>query len=120
MQALQITLAFLSPIVVALLGVVQVNWRRKDREDAEKFRAQQEAEAVKREQDYIALKDGVRSLLRSSIMGVHHQCVAKGYATTVDKEVIQRDFDAYRALDGNGVAIALHDEVMAMETREDR
>lgn len=119
MEMLQIFLAFLSPIIVAVLGLLQANWRKADREDAQKFRAQQEAEAARREKDYIALKNGVRSLLRSSIMGVHHQCIAKGYASTVDKEVIQRDFDAYRALDGNGVAVALHDEVMSMDTRED-
>ena len=117
MDVLQITLAFLSPVVVALLGVVQANWRRRDHEDAERYRAQLQAEDEARKQEYAAMSAGVRSLLRSSIIQTHHMCAEKGYATTVDKEVIERDYEAYRGLGGNGVALSLYDEVMKMETK---
>jgi len=110
-------LTFLSPVCVALIGVIQANWRRKDREDAEKYRekARLEEEARKREQQATAA--GVRSLLRSAIVGMHHACTDQGWASTVQKEVLQRDYDAYRGLDGNGVVVALYEEVMDLPTK---
>ena len=118
-DVIQTLLAFLSPICVAVIGAVQANWHRSDRRDAEAWREQQRLQEDERRQEWAAMEGGLRSLLRSSIMRVHHECVAQGWASTVDKEVIQRDFESYRGLGGNGVAVALHDEVMALPTKED-
>ena len=118
MDIIQTLLAFLSPICVAAIGAVQANWRRSDRRDAEAWREQQRLKEDERRQEWGAVENGVRSLLRSSIMRTHHVCVARGSASTVDKEVIERDFEAYRGLGGNGVAVSLHDEVMSLPTVE--
>lgn len=118
METLQIFLAFLSPICVALIGLLQANWRKKDREDAEKYRKQTKLEEEARRKEQQAMSAGVRSLLRSSIVETHHKCIKQGYATTVDKEVLQRDYDAYQGLNGNGVATALYEEVMHLDTHD--
>lgn len=66
-----------------------------------------------------AMKAGIRSLLRSEIMRMHHQGVKEGFASTLDKEIIQRNYDAYHGLDGNGVATKLYDEYMELPTVDD-
>lgn len=66
-----------------------------------------------------ALKNGVRALLRSELMRTHHQAVSAGWCTTTDKEVMERTYQAYHDLGGNGIATNLHDEMMALPTRDD-
>jgi hypothetical protein len=66
-----------------------------------------------------ALYDGVRALLRSELMRTHHQAVRDGYASTVDKEVMERTYWSYHQLGGNGIATNLHDEMMALPTKDD-
>lgn len=75
--------------------------------------------ARERDEREIALANGVRSLLRSDIVKTHHRAVSRGYAPTIDKEIMQRDYDAYHGLGGNGVATTLYEETMALPTRED-
>lgn len=109
-------IAALGPLSVAVFGWIVERNRARDRADAEAWREQQRLAEEARKQEWGAVENGMRSLLRSSIMRIHHECVAHGCASTVDKEVIQRDFEAYRGLGGNGVAVALHDEVMDLPT----
>lgn len=90
--------------VVALLGVMLSN-RRVEKEKAEK-----ESELV---------KSALRALLRSELMRTHHQAVRDGYATTVDKEVMERTYQSYHSLGGNGIATNLYNEMMALPTRDD-
>lgn len=109
-------IAALGPLCVAVFGWIVERNRKRDRADAEAWREQQKLQEEARRQEWAALENGVRSLLRSSIMRIHHECVGQGWASTVDKEVIERDFEAYRGLAGNGLAVALHDEVMELPT----
>lgn len=90
--------------VVALLGVMMSNRR------VEKEKADEEGELV---------KSALRALLRSELMRTHHQAVRDGYASTVDKEVMERTYQSYHRLGGNGIATNLHDEMMAMPTIDD-
>lgn len=90
--------------VVALLGVMLSNRR------VEKEKAEEESELV---------KSALRALLRSELMRTHHQAVRDGYATTVDKEVMERTYQSYHSLGGNGIATNLHDEMMALPTRDE-
>ena len=90
--------------VVAILGVMISNRR------TEKERADEESELV---------KSALRALLRSEIMRTHHQAVRDGYASTVDKEVMERTYQSYHRLGGNGIATNLHDEMMALPTRDE-
>lgn len=89
--------------VVALLGWMLSNRR------VEKEKADEESELV---------KSALRALLRSEIMRTHHQAVRDGYASTVDKEVMERTYRSYHQLGGNGIATNLHDEMMALPTKD--
>lgn len=81
---------------------------------------QQASEALRDKEDSCreqeALKAGVKALLRGEIMRQHHKAVAQGYATTDDKEVMERTYAAYHDLDGNGVAERLYTEMMSLPT----
>lgn len=90
--------------VVALLGVMLSNRR------VEKKKADEENEIFK-----LAL----RALLRSELMRTHHQAVRDGHASTLDKEVMERTYQSYHSLGGNGIATNLHDEMMALPTRDE-
>lgn len=90
--------------LVALLGIILSNNR------AEKEKVDEESELV---------KSALRALLRSELMRTHHQAVRDGHASTVDKEVMERTYQSYHRLGGNGIATNLHDEMMALPTRDD-
>lgn len=90
--------------VVALLGVMLSNRR------VEKEKADEENELF---------KSALRALLRNELMRTHHQAVRDGYASTVDKEVMERTYQSYHMLGGNGIATNLHDEMMALPTRDE-
>lgn len=90
--------------VVALLGVMLSNRRM------EKEKADEESELV---------KSALRALLRSELMRTHHQAVRDGHASTVDKEVMERTYQSYHSLGGNGIATNLYNEMMALPTRDE-
>nr|DAH11010.1 MAG TPA: minor structural protein [Caudoviricetes sp.] len=90
--------------VVALLGIMLSNRR------VEKKKADEENELV---------KSALRALLRSELMRTHHQAVRDGHASTLDKEVMERTYQSYHRLGGNGIATNLHDEMMALPTRDE-
>ena len=90
--------------IVALLGVILSNKR------VEKQKADEENELV---------RSALRALLRSELMRTHHQAVRDGHASTVDKEVMERTYQSYHRLGGNGIATNLHNEMMALPTRDD-
>lgn len=89
--------------VVALLGVMLSNRR------AEKEKADEESELV---------KSALRAMLRSELMRTHHQAVRDGYASTVDKEIMERTYYSYHQLGGNGIATNFHDEMMSLPTKD--
>lgn len=90
--------------IVALLGIMLSNKR------AEKEKADEESELF---------KSALRALLRSELMRTHHQAVRDGHASTVDKEVMERTYQSYHRLGGNGIATNLRNEMMALPTRDD-
>lgn len=89
--------------IVAIFGIM-LSGRR-----AEKEKAEEENELV---------KSALRALLRSELMRTHHQAVRDGYASTVEKEVMERTYQSYHRLGGNGIATNLHDEMMALPTKD--
>lgn len=90
--------------VVALLGIMLSNRR------VEKEKADEENEL---------LKSALRALLRSELMRIHHQAMRDGHASTLDKEVMERTYQSYHRLCGNGIATNLYDEMMALPTRDE-
>lgn len=89
--------------IVAVLGIMLSSRR------IEKKKADKENELV---------KSALRALLRSELMRTHHQAVRDGCASTVDKEVMERTYQSYHQLGGNGIATNLHDEMMALPTKD--
>lgn len=89
--------------IVAVLGIMLSSRR------IEKKKADEENELV---------KSALRALLRSELMRTHHQAVRDGHASTVDKEVMERTYQSYHQLGGNGIATNLHDEMMALPTKD--
>lgn len=66
-----------------------------------------------------ALKAGIRSLLRSEIMRMHHQGVRENFASTLDKEIMSRNYNSYHNLGGNDVGTQLYEEFMSLSTVDD-
>lgn len=91
-------------VVVALLGVMLSN-RRVEKEKADE------------ENDIF--KSALRALLRSELMRTHHHAVRDGHASTLDKEIMERTYQSYHRLGGNGIATNLHDEMMALPTKDE-
>ena len=89
---------------VALLGITLSNRR------AEKEKAEEENELF---------KSALRALLRSELMRTHHRAVRDGHASTVDKDVMERTYQSYHRLGGNGTATNLYEEMMALPTMDD-
>lgn len=89
--------------IVAVLGIMLSSRR------IEKEKADEENELV---------KSALRALLRSELMRTHHQAVRDGHASTVDKEVMERTYQSYHQLGGNGIATNLHDEMMELPTKD--
>lgn len=78
------------------------------------------AEKEKADEENELVKSALRALLRSEIMRTHHQAVRDGYASTVEKEAMERTYQSYHRLGGNGFATNLHDEVMSLPTRDEQ
>lgn len=89
--------------IVAVLGIMLSSRR------IEKKKADEESELV---------KSALRALLRSELMRTHHQAVRDGHASTVDKEIMERTYQSYHQLGGNGIATNLHDEMMELPTKD--
>ena len=61
-----------------------------------------------------ALEAGVRVLLMARIQqDYEHYIVLNEHMTLNDKEIHMQTYAAYEALDGNGVARGMHEEIMA-------
>lgn len=90
--------------IIAVLGIM-ISSRR-----VEKKKADEENELF---------KSALRALLRSELMRIHHHAVRDGHASTVDKEIMERTYRSYHDLGGNGTATNLHDEMMALPTRDE-
>lgn len=78
-----------------------------------------QADKRKRAEENELVHSALRALLRSELMRTHHQAMRDGYASTIDKEVMERTYSSYHQLGGNGIATNLHDEMMALPTRDD-
>lgn len=66
-----------------------------------------------REED-AAMRDGMRSLLRSQLVEMHHKYVVEGQPCSVDEhDNAEQVYKAYHALGGNGTGTHLYQEIMS-------
>ena len=74
---------------------------------------------IKRDQDWrSAMTGGMRSMLRSELLHEHRKWTNMGYCPLESKEYIQRTYDAYHALGGNGLGTAMCEEIMSLPMSE--
>lgn len=67
--------------------------------------------AIKRES---ALQAGMQSLLRDKLIEFHDKYTERGYCPIYVKESVQKSYEAYHDLGGNGVITRLYEEIMAL------
>lgn len=61
-----------------------------------------------------ALEEGVKSLLRSTLIDCHDKYSARGYCPIYIKDASRRSYEAYHDLGGNGVVTKLFEDIMAL------
>lgn len=68
----------------------------------------------KTKNEMFAMKDGLVSLLRTTIIQQHDKYTEREYAPIYAKEALTKCYNAYHALGGNDVATKLYKDVMAL------
>lgn len=63
----------------------------------------------------LMLEEGVKSLLRNSIIDMYNKYTERGYMPIYAKEALRRTYDAYHGLGGNDVATELYQKMLDME-----
>ena len=66
-----------------------------------------------------ALRKGMRSLLRNELVKAHRVFVVeRDPVSLVDREVVDRNYQAYHSLGGNGTGTKLYEEIMDVPITE--
>ena len=61
-----------------------------------------------------AIEDGVRDMLRLTILDNYERCKQAGVISVSRKDAIDSAYQSYHALGGNGVITRVHEEIMAI------
>jgi hypothetical protein len=62
------------------------------------------------------LENGVQALLRAEIIRSHEKYMDKKYCPVYAREALNRIYESYHALGGNGTMTELYNQVMALPT----
>lgn len=65
-----------------------------------------------------ATKAGLQSLLRLEIIHSYNRCHEKGYCPIYTREAIEKAYDSYHSLGGNGTITHLYEEMQNMPTEK--
>lgn len=71
--------------------------------------------AIKREK---ALQEGMQSLLRDKLIEFHDKYTERGYCPIYVKESVQKSYESYHELGGNGVITTLYNELMRLPEKK--
>lgn len=97
-------------LVIAILGACYKRLSGKFAKD----KAAREAQTQQDAREIQALKDGMRALLRRTIVEDCERAALNGWCDTTGKDIIQDMYDCYSALGGNGVVTPMVQHVMTM------
>ena len=61
-----------------------------------------------------AIENGVRDMLRLTILDNHERCKQAGVISVALKDAVVSAYQSYHALGGNGTITQVHQEIMAM------
>lgn len=68
-----------------------------------------------------AIGDGVRSLLRCELVRQHREHCIRGEPMTLeDREYVERTYESYHALGGNGTGTRIYEELMDLDLGRQR
>ena len=108
-----------SAIIVAIIGgavtVFNVIYSTAMANKSERKR-QQDVEELRKNDRTKQLENGVQSLLRAEIIRSHEKYMDKGYCPVYAREALNRIYESYHALGGNGTMTELYKQVMALPT----
>lgn len=97
--------------LAVLTGMItRMRKKQRDHEEAQKKRN----EVQERRLD--ALEEGVKGLLHDRIHERYHECDKKGFADVQDRENMERLYEPYHALGGNGTGTDLYTKMRALPT----
>ena len=61
-----------------------------------------------------AIENGVRDMLRLTILDNYERCMAAGKISVARKDAVDSAYQSYHALGGNGTVTQAHTEIMAL------
>ena len=85
--------------VLTVLGIIAKNLNKKLKKEQERNQA---------------IENGVRDMLRLTILDNYERCKAQGVISVARKESVDSAYKSYHALGGNGVISQVHKEIMEM------
>lgn len=106
--------AIITPMVVFVMQratAKKLDALDKKREDT---RIKREAEERRTAEWQDAMTGGMRSMLRSELLHEYNKWTDKGYCPMESKEYVERTYNSYHALGGNGIGTAMYEEVMEL------
>ena len=108
-----------SAIIVAIIGgavtVFNVIYSTAMANKSERKR-QQDVEQLRQNDRSKQIESGLQSLLRAEIIRSHEKYMDKGYCPVYAREALNRIYESYHALGGNGTMTELYKQVMALPT----
>ena len=85
--------------VLTVLGIIARNLNKKLKGEQERNKA---------------IENGVRDMLRLTILDNYERCKQAGVISVSRKDAIDSAYNSYHALGGNGTITQVHTEIMAM------
>ena len=108
-----------SAIIVAIIGgavtIFNVIYSTAMANKSERKR-QQDVEQLRQNDRSKQIESGLQSLLRAEIIRSHEKYMDKGYCPVYAREALNRIYESYHALGGNGTMTELYKQVMALPT----
>ncbi len=112
-------LEWVFPICTAVIGGFILE--RLKRMDSQKVKSKEENEKNEesRRAQIQANSEGIKVMIRYMLKRYHSEYMVQGFITSDQLADWQEMYDIYRALKGNGLAVAYNRDIMALPVRND-
>lgn len=100
--------ALINAILAAIVGAIN----KKTQKVVIDARQNEEIAALKK--DVAAMKEGLLSILRDSIITMHDRQMDEGVLPLYMRDALEHSYSAYHALGGNGTVAALYKELLEL------
>lgn len=116
-MALNLGASLLSPAIMLCLSIY-LNRRINRNDKKSDCKIQAEAERIDKEKERnIATQNGVQALLRSSLVSSYERAIERKYAPIYERENVEKMFNEYKKLGGNGTIDHLVEELNNLPTQ---